>query len=85
MNDALVWRGNIFTIKIAALIQCRNRYLMQRRSLGGKSCYRIILTSMHKENREKNKENEYKRSDPISFQVLFIKWIDDYYSSNTPL
>ena len=31
---------------------------------------------MHKENREKNKETKYNRSDPISFQVLLIKWID---------
>ena len=40
---------------------------------------------MHKENREKNKDIEYKRSDPIAFQVLLIKLIDDYYNSNTSL
>ena len=32
---------------------------------------------MHKENKEKNKETDYKRSDPISFQILLIKWIED--------
>ena len=32
---------------------------------------------MHKKNREKNKETEYKRNDAISFQVLLIDWIDD--------
>ena len=40
---------------------------------------------MHKENREKNNEIKYKRSDPIYFQVLLIKGIDDYYNSNTSL
>ena len=40
---------------------------------------------MHKENREKNKETEYKRSDPVYFQVLLIRWIGDYYNSNTSL
>ena len=40
---------------------------------------------MHKENKEKNKEIEYNTSDPISFQVLLINLIDDYYNSNTSL
>ena len=38
---------------------------------------KIILTSMNKKNREKNKETGYKRSYPISFQVLLMKWIHD--------
>ena len=45
----------------------------------------IFLRSMHKENKEKNKETEYKRSDPIYLQVLLFKWINDYYNSNTSL
>ena len=51
-------------VEIAALISCRNTTLMQRRSTWGIYYYNIILTSMHKENREKNKETEHKRSDP---------------------
>ena len=58
---------------------------MLRRSTGCRSSHKIILTSMYRENREKNKETEYKRIDPIYVQVLLIKWIDDYYNSNTSL
>ena len=35
----------------------------------------IILTSMQKENREKNKETEYKRSDPMN-NWLLNQWLD---------
>ena len=55
------------------------------RSIGCRSSHKIILTSMYSENREKNKETKYNRIDPISVQVLLIKWIDDYYNSNTSL
>ena len=35
------------------MIPCSNRDFMQRRSIGGRSGYKIIVTTMHKENREK--------------------------------
>ena len=40
---------------------------MQRRSIGCRSSYKIILTTMHKENREKNNETDYKRRIVIDY------------------
>ena len=39
----------------------------------------MILISMHKENRENNNETEYKRSDPIYFQVFFDVFVTSEY------
>ena len=51
---------------------------------------KIILTSMHKETREKNKEIEYKIIDPVNWllnQLLdwLTKYFIEYYNSNTSL
>ena len=82
---------SVFIVEIAALTPLEKDTWQKEYAHEVYLATKIIVTSMHKENGDKNKETKYKRSDPMNNWLLnqWLDWLTKYLiaycNSNTLL